>query len=164
VLVGGVTYREMYEYWPGAADEEGSTETNKRMAHRMNTYRKLVFSRSGEPGPLEWANSERVVARDDAELAAFVTDLKAQPGGDIHVSGGAGLAQSLVRLGLVDEYRVYVYPVISPGAAWFGEVEDQRGLELVSATTYENGVIGLYYRAGGVADPGQRESFTEMLT
>ncbi len=164
VLVGSTTYKEMFAYWPGAEDEEGSTEINKRMARRMNTYRKYVISREGEPGALEWTNSQRVVARDDEELVAFVTDLKAQQGGDIHLSGGASLAQSMVRLGLVDEFHVYVYPVVSPGAAWFGQIDDQRGLELVSATTYDNGILGLSYRPGTNPVPERRESFTEMLT
>lgn len=164
VLVGRTTYDEMYEYWPGAETEEGGSEINKRMAHRMNTYRKYVFSREGEPGPLAWANSERVVAREDEDLAAFVMDLKAQPGGDIHLSGGARLAQSVVRLGLVDEYHVFVHPVISAGKAWFDQVADPRGLDLVSATTYENGVLGLYYRPGTAADPERRESFADLLT
>jgi dihydrofolate reductase len=156
----------MVAYWPGAETEAGGTETNKRMAHRMNTYKKYVISRQGEPGPLPWTNAERVRLPDDAALAAFVQDLKAQPGGDIHLSGGAALSQALVRLGLVDEYHLFVYPSLAAGKAWFDQVEDPRGLRLVNATTYEGGVLGLSYVAMPAGEPvtTQRESFTDFLT
>jgi dihydrofolate reductase len=164
ILVGRVTYDEMYAYWPGAADEDGATETNKRMARRMNDYRKLVLSRTGEAGPLAWNNAEQVVIPDDDEMVAFIDGLKRQPGGDIHLSGGARLAQSIVRLGLVDDYHVFVYPVISAGESWFGQVPGQRGIELVNATTFENGVIGLHLRPGDGSPISRPDSFTELLS
>ena len=54
---------------------------------------------------------------------AFVEQLKAQPGGDIHLAGGAQLARTLIRLGVVDRYHLYVYPLVSAGASWFDEIE-----------------------------------------
>jgi dihydrofolate reductase len=81
----------------------------------------------------------------DEAVVAFVEDLRARSGGDIHLSGGAQLARTLIRLGLVDRYRLFVYPVVSAGARWFDEIGEQRGLELESATAYSNGVVGLYY-------------------
>jgi len=166
VLVGHTTYAEMVAYWPGAETEAGGTETNKRMAHRMNTYKKVVISRGGEPGPLPWHNAELVRLPDDEALAAFVEDLKAQPGANIHLAGGASLAQALVRLGLVDEYHLFVYPSLAPGRAWFDQVADPRGLRLVNAATYTNGVLGLSYIAQPAGEPltTQRESFTDFLT
>jgi dihydrofolate reductase len=166
VLVGHTTYEEMVAYWPGAETEAGGTETNKRMAHRMNTYRKYVISREGEPGPLPWTNAELVRLPDDEAVVAFVADLKGQPGADIHLAGGAGLAQSLVRLGLVDEYHLFVYPSLAAGKAWFDQVEAPRGLRLVNATTYEAGVLGLSYAAASVYEPvtTPRDSFTDFLT
>ena len=80
---------------------------------------------------------------------AFVEDLKAQPGGDIHLAGGARLAQTMVRLGLVDQYHFVVHPIVSPGASWFDQIEEQRGMTLGSATAYSNGVVGLYYNPRG---------------
>jgi dihydrofolate reductase len=160
VLVGQTTYQEMYEYWPGAETEDApigglsdaapatdeAAEVNKRMARKMNAYKKYVFSSGREKRTLEWTNCEPVVVRLDAELEQFVADLKAQPGKDIHLAGGARLAQTFVRLGLVDEYRFYVHPVASPGKTVFDQLEGRRGLELVSATPYADGAIGLYYK------------------
>jgi dihydrofolate reductase len=113
------------------------------MAHKMNTYKKYVFTRGGEP--LDWSNTELVPVEDDDALLAFVEALKALPGGDIHLSGGAELALALIRLGVVDRYRLFVYPVVSAGVRWFDEIAGRRTLELESATAYSNGVVGLYY-------------------
>ena len=148
VLVGRTTALEMAEYWPGAETDEAESDTSRSMARKMNTYRKYVFTRSGEP--LEWSNVELVPVRDDDALVAFVEELKAQPGGDIHLSGGAELARTLIRRGVVDRYHFFVYPVVSPGESWFGELGGALGLELRSATAYSNGVVGLYYETAGM--------------
>ena len=143
VLVGRTTALEMAEYWPGAETDESEPAVARSMARKMNTYKKYVFTRSGEP--LEWSNVELVGPDNDEAVVAFVEELKARPGGDIHLSGGAQLARTLIRLGVVDRYHLYVYPVVSPGESWFGEIGGGQGLELQSATAYSNGVVGLYY-------------------
>jgi hypothetical protein len=51
----------------------------------------------------------------------------------------------MVRLGLVDEYHFVVHPVVSAGSSWFDQIEGKRGMTLLSATAYSNGVVGLYY-------------------
>ena len=142
VLVGRTTALEMAAYWPGAETDPDESATARSMGRKMNTYKKWVFTRSSEP--LEWSNAELVPLDGDDALVAFVEELKAQPGGDIHLSGGAELARTFLRLGLVDRYRLFVNPVVSPGARWFDERGGRRELE--SATAYSNGVVGLYYR------------------
>lgn len=145
VLVGTVTYKEMADYWPGAETEEGGSENNKSMARKMNTYKKVVFSSQPEPKNQTWNNVEWVTVQSDDEIARFITDLKAQSGGDIQLAGGARLAQTITRLGLVDEYHFYVYPVVSIGKGCFDQLKDKNNLELLSATAFDNGVVGLYY-------------------
>ena len=88
VLSGRATYAEMAAYWPGAETEAGGSENNKIMARQMNTYKKYVFSR-GEKKLLDWNNSEQVIAHSDTDIVTFINELKAKPGGDIHVAGGA---------------------------------------------------------------------------
>jgi dihydrofolate reductase len=146
VLVGRTTYDEMFEYWPGAETAEDSSEINKSMARKMNAYKKYVFTGASEKTPLEWNNAEQVLAHRDEDIATFVDELKAQSGGDIHLSGGARLAQTVIRLGLVDEYHLVVHPVVSAGSSWFDQIDEQRGMKLLSATAYSNGVVGLYYQ------------------
>jgi dihydrofolate reductase len=159
VLMGRTTYDEMVAYWPNVESEqlraigeqiriqEGAAEINLRVARKMNAYKKLVFTRGGRPEPLAWNNAELVVAPRDEELVRFVAELKAQPGREIHLAGGAGLAQSFARLGLVDEYLLHVHPVLSSGATLFEAVEGKRPLELLGTTTYDGGVVSLRYRS-----------------
>lgn len=162
VLVGRTTYEEMAAYWPGAISE--GTETNRKMAHRMRDYRKLVFSRSGGQKLTEWNNVEQVTAADDGALAKFISELKAQAGGDIHLSGGASFAQSVIALGLVDEFHFFVYPAFSPGMAWFDRLPGKLDLRLLGADTFENGVVALHYAPHKLAEKARPDSFTDMLT
>lgn len=164
VLVGRVTYEEMFAYWPGAETEAGGSKTNKSMARKMNSYKKFVFSSGEEKKALEWNNAERVVARNDDDIVKFINDLKAQPGGDIHLSGGARLAQSMLRLGLVDEYHFFVHPVVSAGAAWFDQIEARRDMELLSATAYDKGIVGLYYGPKETPEAARPQSFSDVLS
>lgn len=160
VLVGRATYEEMYAYWPGAETEDvpvgglrdaapaaaEGAEINKSMARKMNSYKKFVFSRAKAKEPLAWNNSELVLAHTDEDVVRFVRELKAQPGRDIHLAGGALLAQSFVRLGVVDECHLHVHPVVSRGATIFDSVEGKRAMELLSTTAYEGGVVSLRYK------------------
>jgi dihydrofolate reductase len=164
VLVGRSTYEEMAAYWPGALASGEGTATNQAMARRMNDYRKLVFSRSGREPLTAWNNTEQVVVTTDNELATHLADLKAQPGGDIHLSGGSSFAQAVIALDLVDELHFFVYPVVSPGASWFSRLTDRRDLQLLGASTFENGVVHLHYVPGKVADSARPATFTDMLT
>ena len=143
VLVGRTTAVEMAEYWPGAETDAAGSAISRSMARKMNAYQKYVFTTSSEP--LGWSNAELVSVEGDDALGAFVERLKGQSGGDIHLSGGARLARTLIRLGVVDRYHLFVHPVVSDGLSWFEEIGEQRELELASATAYSNGVVGLYY-------------------
>jgi dihydrofolate reductase len=146
ILVGQRTYEDMISYWPGAETEEGSSEINKSMARKMNSYKKIVFSSGNKKKKLKWNNAEQMLTHNDEDISQLIHDLKAQPGRDILLAGGARLAQSLIRLGLVDEYHFFIYPRVSAGATWFDQVKDKPDMDFLSATAYENGVVGLYYK------------------
>ena len=163
ILVGRTTYDEMAGYWPGALASGEGTASNQRMAQHMHDYRKLVFSRSGER-PLEpWNNSQQVVTESDAALTGYITALKGEPGRDIQLSGGASLAQAVIRLGLVDRFEFFVYPTVSAGSTWFGGLEGKLDLHLNKATPFENGVLGLTYTPRDRLDMGNPQRFTELL-
>jgi dihydrofolate reductase len=96
ILVGSTTYAEMLAYWPAAeTSDEGfagaNAEINRRVAHKMNTYPKFVFTKSHEKRPLEWANAEQILAHTDDDIVAFTETLRQQPGRDIHLAGGAAV-------------------------------------------------------------------------
>lgn len=163
LLVGRTTYDEMVAYWPQALATGEGTASNQVMARHMHDVEKLVISRSGSRPLANWHKARQVAADSDAALGAFIGTLKAQPGGDIHLAGGARLAQSLVRLGLVDAYYLYVFPTVSPGLGWFAELTAKYDLELTGLERFESGVVGLTYRARAAKDMGAPERFTELL-
>jgi len=103
-LDGRVTYELMAGFWPTADTDPSSTPLMVEFARIWRDMPKIVYS-----GTLERADWNTTVVRD--VVPEEVMELKAQPGGDL-VLGGADLAAAFLRHDLIDEYRVYVHPVI----------------------------------------------------
>jgi dihydrofolate reductase len=136
-LMGRNTYEEMAEFWPVSDDA---------YAAPMNEIPKVVFSRTLERA--EWADSR--IARGD--LAQEIATLKREPGKDMLAWGGAAFAQSLSRLGLVDEYRLILQPVaLGEGLPLFKDLTAPQRLELVDAQTYNTGAALHVYRPAPTA-------------
>jgi dihydrofolate reductase len=132
VLIGHVTYLEQAATWPKQTGD---------LADLLNAHAKIVFSKKLET--VEWNNSR--VATADA--ATEIAQLKQQPGKDIYVTGGATLAQSLSRLGLIDEYNLTIRPVVlGVGMPLFKDQAQPLNLELVNSHTYETGAVTVTYR------------------
>jgi dihydrofolate reductase len=131
-LIGRVTYEEMAAFWPTSDDP---------YAAPMNDIPKVVFSSTLERA--EWAETR--IARGD--LAEEIAALKREPGKEMLAWGGAAFAQSLSRLGLVDEYRLILQPVaLGNGLPLFKDLTAPLGLELVDAQTYKTGAALHVYR------------------
>ena len=106
----------------------------------MNELAKVVFSRTLEK--VEWNNS-RLVRENVAEE---VGRLKEEPGNDLPLFGSAELASTLIGLGLIDEYRIFVTPyVLGEGTPMFKGISDEISLELLNATTWSSGTVALFY-------------------
>jgi dihydrofolate reductase len=156
-IMGRRTYADMVEYWPTSADP---------LAAPMNETPKVAFSRSGSlalepttalrdatearrgsgpdntPAAPGWEDT-RVLG---ADLSADVALLKAESGKDLLAHGGASFARSLVELGLVDEYRLLVHPVVLGSGLALFEGVDAFDLDLVDSTSFAEGIQGLVYR------------------
>ncbi len=145
VLLGHKTYEEMAGYWPSAETDPKQSVSNRSLGHKLNTYKKYVFSTGTEQKSLAWNNAELVLVHDDASVVNFINNLKAQSGKDIHLAGGASLAQSLIGLGLVDRLHFFVYPIVSKGVIWFDQINNNLNFELLNTKSYEHGIIGLNY-------------------
>ena len=142
LAMGRRSYQEMAGYWPGA---------DTPFAAPMNAIPKVVFTRTGlepsgapaTPAGDSWADP--IVAAGD--LAEQVGRLRAEPGKDIRVLGGAGLARELVAGGLVDEYQLLVCPVaLGQGVPLWAGLARPFDLQLVSAKTFAGGAVALVYR------------------
>ena len=133
LLLGRVTYEGFAAAWPGRKDPDG-------FADRFNSMPKYVASRTLKK--LEWNNSHLI----KGELAAEVSKLKKQPGHDIVIHGSPGLIRSLLPHGLIDEYRLLVYPIVlGRGKRLFDEAS-QAKLKLAESETFSKGVVKLVYR------------------
>ena len=135
--------RRLYEtmvYWETAHQDPALPETELEFARIWQALPKIVFSTTLE----SVAGNARLV-RDD--VAAEVARLKAEPGLDLAV-GGAGLAAGLARLGLIDEYGLFVSPVVlGGGTPFFPALDTPVDLELVETRTFGSRVVYVRYRA-----------------
>src|SRR5207244_4701344 len=131
--LGRVTYEGFAAAWPGRKDPEG-------FADRFNSMPKHVASKTLKK--LDWNNSHLL----KGDLAAEVSKLKQQSGQDIVIHGSPSLIRSLMPSGLIDEFRLLVYPlVLGQGKRLFDE-GSQASLKLVESTTFSKGVVKLVYR------------------
>ncbi|MDX3691106.1 dihydrofolate reductase family protein [Streptomyces europaeiscabiei] len=135
-LEGRVTYELMAAYWPTADRDPAAPSYVADFAAIWRTMPKLVFSRT-----LQRAEGHATIVRD--VVVEDIEALKAQDGGDL-VVGGAELAAEFMRHDLVDEYRIYVHPVLlGAGKRLFpaADTETPTGLRLVETRTFGNGVV-----------------------
>lgn len=142
--------RRMYEvmrFWDTADKDPASTEVELEFARLWQATPKLVFSTT-----LEHVGENAQLASGD--LAEAITRLKEQPGKDISV-GGPDLAATLMRLDLIDEYQVFVQPIIvGRGKSMFAEMDRPVQLRLLETRTFASGVIWLRYERVGQAKGG----------
>jgi dihydrofolate reductase len=136
ILLGAVTYRMFAAYWP-----EQTTET-QAIADALNATPKVVFSSTLESAP--WGSWEpaRLVSESAAEE---VRRLKAEPGKDMVVWGSLAVSDSLMREGLVDEYRLQVCPVVlGRGKRLFEDGLATQRLTHLETNTYDEMVAVRY--------------------
>jgi len=145
MLLGRVLYQGFQQAWPAMASNPSSPKELVDFAHWIEDTPKVVFSTTLEKA--EWKNSRVVSVNADDDVAKEVVRLKEQPGGDMVVFGGARFAQTLGRLGLIDEYRLKLQPVaLGSGLPLFKDVKSRVGLKLVKSQAFKSGVVALCYQ------------------
>jgi dihydrofolate reductase len=138
LLLGRGTYEIFAAHWPY---DEGP------IADHLNGTRKHVASTTLERA--DWSNSTLI----PGDVAQYVAALKREDGPEIQVHGSPGLLQTLLEHDLVDELRVWIFPVLlGTGKRLFGAGTIPAALELVDGTVSKTGVtINVYRRAGDIA-------------
>jgi dihydrofolate reductase len=138
-LCGRRLYGEM-TYWETAEEENPSApEHELEFARIWKDTPKIVFSET-----LEKVEGNARLVRDG--VVEEVSKLKEQPGKDLAV-GGAGLASTFIKLGLIDEYRLFVSPVVlGGGTPYFPALDERVNLELVETRTFGSRVVYVRYR------------------
>jgi dihydrofolate reductase len=165
-IMGSLTFHDMAAYWPTSTD---------LLAALMNEIPKVVFSRKGSvdlsntglrtrairdksrldsekgihpsgtisPAAASWTGAR--VAGGDMEIE--IARLKGEDGNPLLAHGGAGFARSLVRSGLIDEYRLLVHPVVlGRGLPLFTELKTPMDLRLERSTAFKSGIVANVYR------------------
>jgi len=137
LLFGRVTYELMAGYWPTPT----GIEDDPVVARMMNTMEKVVFSRSLTKA--EWSNTRLVKENAGKE----VERLKQQTGKDIGIFGSANLAAEFIRLGLVDEFRLMVNPVVlGKGVPLFNQPINELLLQNERVKLFRSGNVLLCFR------------------
>jgi dihydrofolate reductase len=146
-LSGRVTYELMAGFWPTADSDPLSTGPMVEFARIWRDMPKIVYSRT-----LERADWNTTVVRD--VVPEQVRELAAQPGGDLVLSG-ADLAAAFMQHDLIDEYRLYIHPVlIGRGKPLFPRSESMTSLRLAETRAFGNGVVLLRYQRPDTAGTG----------
>ncbi len=137
ILFGRVTYEMMAGYWPDTKDNDPV------ITEKMNNLPKVVFSKTLTS--VNWNNSTLAKGNASDEIAR----LKKSAAGsnkDLIIFGSGKLVSSFANLGLIDEYRIILNPVIlGKGNPMFKELEHQHKLKLLKTKTLGSGVVILYY-------------------
>ena len=137
LLLGRGTYEIFAAHWPY---DDGP------IANQLNSTRKHVASRTLKK--VEWNNSTLI----SGGVAEYVAELKSQDGPEIQVHGSPGLIQTLLEHDLIDEYRLWIFPVVvGSGKRFFGDGVVPGALELINSWVSSTGVtINTYERTGDI--------------
>ena len=135
MILGRVTYEGLMPYWTAATGE---------FADWMNTTPKIVISTTLTK--VEWGKWDNASLIHE-DVLEKVKDLKQQYGKDMIVFGGPTLIQSFTNLGFIDEYWLFVVPVIlGEGKPLFEHIDQRKNLQLLEAKTYPTGTLSLHYQ------------------
>jgi dihydrofolate reductase len=136
MLLGRRTYDNFASFWPNHGDNP--------IGKAFNKATKYVVTRSLDQ--LDWENSRRI----GGDVVGEVRQLKASDGPEFHIWGSSELLQTLIAADLVDEYRMWVFPVVlGEGKRLFENGVPPRGLSLVATRSTPSGVVLSTYRLAG---------------
>jgi len=141
LLLGRRTYEIFSAYWPNHGDNP--------IGKAFNRATKYVVTRSLDQ--LDWENSQKI----EGDAVAGIRRLKTSAGPELHIWGSGDLLQTLIAADLVDEYRLWVYPVLlGKGKRLFENGVPPRGLTLIKSRSTSDGVLlNIYRPAGPLAKP-----------
>jgi dihydrofolate reductase len=144
LLFGRVTYQLMADYWPAAATNPSTSKSDLEISDKMNNLPKIVFSKTLKE--VKWNNSRLV--KDN--IAEEISKMKQESGKDMVIFGSGSIVTTLMQLGLIDEYRIIVNPVVlGSGKPLFKGINDKQNLKLLKTKVLGSGIVILYYQPLG---------------
>ena len=139
-LYGRVTYEMMQSYWPKAGEKPNATKHDIEHSTWYNKVSKVVLSKTIQETGL---HNTKVIGD---QLSDNINKLKQQDGENILIFGSPGASQSLLNEGLIDEFWLFVNPIIlGQGMPLFKDITGTTKLKLAASKTFACGVIALHY-------------------
>src|SRR4029077_9537228 len=139
-LYGRVTYEMMQNYWPTAGEKPNATKHDIEHSTWYNKVSKIVLSKTILETGL---HNTKVIGH---QLSDNINKLKQQEGQNILIFGSPGASQSLLNEGLIDEFWLFVNPIIlGQGMPLFKNITGTTKLKLIESKTFACGVIALHY-------------------
>jgi dihydrofolate reductase len=139
-LYGRVTYEMMQSYWPKAGEQPNASRHDKEHSAWYNKVSKVVLSKTINDSGL---HNTKVISD---QLSENINKLKQQEGKNILIFGSPGASQSLLNQGLIDEFWLFVNPIIlGQGMPLFKDITGTTKLKLAESKTFASGVIALHY-------------------
>jgi dihydrofolate reductase len=141
ILLGRVMSKEFLDYWPEAEKNPTLEKTLVSFAKKINARPKIIFSKTMDT--ITWPN----VTVMKAHIAEEIAKLKEEPGKNLILYGGAGLAQTFMNLDLIDDYYLFVAPIaLGKGLSLFDGLKNRLPLKLVDSKTTKSGVSINHYQ------------------
>jgi dihydrofolate reductase len=135
--------RKSYDLWGQYIPNANDPDTDKEIWKLVHSKEKYVFSRT----QIETDNQAKFI---NENILEEVIKLKNKPGKDIWLYGGASLITAFINLGLVDEFRLSIHPVIlGEGKPLFIDIKQRLNLKMVNTRTFSSGVVQLFYHWNG---------------
>jgi dihydrofolate reductase len=144
-VYGRATYDMMRGYWPALLDKEDADPNQRAHARWVEAIPKFTFSRSLADS--DWNNV--LLYRDAEEIKA----LKKEDGAPLLIFGSPGLVHSFSSLDAIDEYWIYLNPVLLGQGIRYLEGDAKSGLKLVQSKPFDNGVMRLHYAKTDLKGP-----------
>lgn len=133
--------RKSYELWGEYTPSDKASECEKQIWALVHSKNKIVVSTT-------YTDSSGEIQYISHNIEAEIRKLKQEPGKDVWLYGGANLIATFITLGLVDEYRLSVHPVVlGAGKPLFESLHERLSLVLTDVRRYSSGVVQLVYRA-----------------
>lgn len=146
IIFGKTTYQLFEKFWPGVAktgtwpDGSKASEDDQKIAHTIDDMWKFVFSKSLQE--VTWKNTNLLHEINPQEIKSW----KEMDGKDLVIFGSGTIVKQFTQLGLIDEYRLMVNPVVlGKGKSMFENLEKKLNLKLTNSRTFKNGNVLLTY-------------------
>jgi dihydrofolate reductase len=138
-LYGRVTYEMMEGYWPTAGNQPNASKHDIQHSKWYNQVDKVVLSKTMQPGKPK----TKIISNN---VTSEINKLKQNPGREILIFGSPTAAHSLMTDNLIDDYWLFVNPVLlGQGIPLFKNIKERRSLKLVDKNVFSSGVLCLHY-------------------